>query len=154
MGMLDYTTDAYFAGTAKKTDYDYDQAGYRTKIDYPYVGTSATTSFDITPDYLGRISTINDGAADIVTYSYIGDRVAKRSYPTTTPVNTNYEYDNFGRVTDIYTTNAAARDSKVDFNLAYKPNTSSIEEITFNHRSLHSSVLFMMITRLSGHLCR
>ena len=65
----------------------------------------------------------------MVDYSYIGQRVARRAYNTTTTVNTDYSYDNLGRITDI------TAGSLVDFHYDYVADENNIWKKRFDHRT-------------------
>ena len=118
--------ETLFGGTTMEISYTYDQAGFPTSITYP-----DGNQIDITPDWRGRIDTIAIGNDDLVTYKYIGPRVAQRSYLLLNP-DIDYEptYDNLGRITS-----ADSGTSYAKFDYLYQANTNNISRQTYDHRS-------------------
>ena len=101
LGDLDFETQAIAEGTARTTDYSYDQAGNRKTLTYP--GTEVLT---YTPTAINQVDTVNLNAAPLVTYDYQGRLLDKRRTTTTAPGGTTvYEYrmgyDSHRRVNEI-----------------------------------------------------
>ena len=66
-------------------------------------------------------------------YKYIGSRVAQRSYVKPSPdVNSDYSYDNLGRITQIHT--YKCENTIVKFDYEYEQLTNNISLIKFDHR--------------------
>ena len=127
IGKITEADDTYFAGTTRTTGYTYDQAGYPNSVTYPY----SSVTLNYTADWQGRIDTLKVGAAEVVTYQYIGSRIAKKSftYPVTDVVY-QPSYDNLGRITS-----ADWGNSDVKFDYTYDANTYNISRMEYDHRT-------------------
>ena len=125
LGKLTDTWDKHFgATTAKRVTYAYDQAGLLTSTTYP-----DNTVVNRTSTWNGKIDTLSRSGSKLVDYVYIGQRVARRAYNTTTTVDTDYSYDNLGRITDI------TAGSLVDFHYDYVADENNIDKKRFDHRT-------------------
>ena len=109
--------------------YTYDQAGHPNSVKYPK--QSPEVVINITPDWQGRVKTLKLGATTLVTYKYVGSRVAQRSYTPPSPdVIYKPVYDNLGRIVDANSGASIAR-----FTYEYDPNTNNITKQTYIHRT-------------------
>jgi len=125
IGRVTDTNETLFGGTTRMISYTYDQAGYPSSVTYPYSNVVINT----TADWKGRIDMLELGDVNVVTYKYIGSRVAQRSYPVPS-VTYQPTYDNLGRITS-----ADSGTSYAKFDYVYEPNTSNISKQTYDHRS-------------------
>ncbi|MHC4867564.1 MAG: RHS repeat domain-containing protein [Planctomycetota bacterium] len=107
--------------------YTYDQAGYVTSVSYPHGSVTINT----TPDHAGRIDTLKLGAFEMLTYDYVGPRVAKRAYTRASPdIEYQPDYDGLGRVASA---DSGTSFSKFDYQ--YDANSNNVSKMTYDHRS-------------------
>ncbi|MHC4867681.1 MAG: hypothetical protein ACYTEX_26725, partial [Planctomycetota bacterium] len=103
IGKITEANEALFGdATPAEIRYTYDQAGYPNSITYPH--PSSRVEINITPDWQGRIDTLKLDDIQMVTYDYVGSRVAKRAYTLASPdIEYQPDYDGLGRITSADT---------------------------------------------------
>lgn len=120
------------------TEYDYNQLGQVTRLEYPvYGGVNQTLAYTYTG--LGKINTIHrdpDSAnVLLVTYHYYGFNTMDRMYNNVTDdIIYQVVYDDFGRPTRHYTYENTGTPTEIaDFTYIYDDNGNIITQ-TFAHR--------------------
>ncbi|MFC1783126.1 hypothetical protein ACFL02_06030 [Planctomycetota bacterium] len=119
------------AATATEIEYNYDQAGNLIEITYPDGDV-----IEITPDELGRIDTITDDSGTPYTYAeytYIGSRVAKRTYPLGANDDVDYviSYNDLGQAEILDTYQDTTTIAKFEYSFDDNGNITAQE---FAHR--------------------
>ncbi|MHC4867831.1 MAG: hypothetical protein ACYTEX_27485, partial [Planctomycetota bacterium] len=86
----------------------------------------------MTADHAGRIDTLELGDIhQMVTYDYVGSRVAKRAYTQASPdIEYQPDYDGLGRISSADTGTGFAK-----FDYEYDSNSNNISKMTYDHRS-------------------
>lgn len=133
------------SSTALISDYEYDQAGRVTSMDYP--GSAPAIGRSYTD--LGQINQISRGASVLADYDYVGDQVASIMLETgTNDVTATRSYDGAGRLTRLQY--AQTGNTLPDLQYAYDQ-SSAITDITESHRANQAmQFAYDALNRLTG----
>ncbi|MCK5171966.1 MAG: hypothetical protein KAR47_01155, partial [Planctomycetes bacterium] len=118
------------SGNVYTTNYERDQLGRATQIEYPDRSGSGVATIDYSYTSLGSIDEIDRGATTLAAYDYHGSSVRKRDFSAPS-VEFTPTYDSFGRATSYVIEQDSVE--KVNFAYSYDNNGNIVSKI-FNHR--------------------